>query len=436
MDSSVDSSVDSSSLKMVDHVACLGCGCVCDDLQLAVQDGRIVRAERACVLAEPWLRSASTSAQAVAEIKGQPASLDEAIEEAANVLRSAHYPLIYGLSQSNTDGQRAAVRLAERLRAVIDSTASLCHAPSVVAQQQVGKVTCTLGEMRNRADLVVFWGSDPVQTHPRHWERYSVQAKGRFHPQGRQDRFVVVADTSRTSSADQADLFIPIEPGKHFEALLTLRAMVREVATGTGDDYGAPRPLLAELAGRMKLSRWGAMFFGVNLARGDSGHCNVQALLQLVTDLNAYGRWAAMRMRVQGNVVGADSVLLWQTGYPFSVNLARGYPRYNPGEFSVQGLLERQEPDACLLVGSETLGWLPPAALEHLHRIPTVVLDPASQQSPLSPRVRFRVGVPGIHFGGTAYRMDGVPIPLRAVLPTSFPSVTEVLDQIARKVGW
>lgn len=426
--------MDTSALKMVDNVACLGCGCVCDDLRLTVQDDRIVQAERACVLAEPWLLSGGTSAEAVAEIKGQSVSLNEAIEEAAVVLRSAEYPLIYGLSQSSTEGQRAAVRLAERLGAVIDSTASLCHAPSVVAQQQVGKATCTLGEMRNRADLIVFWGSDPVLTHPRHWDRYSVHATGRFHPQGRQDRFVVVADTSRTSSADQADLFIPIEPGKHFEALFTLRALVREAATGPSDDYGAPLPLLVELARRMKLSRWGAMFFGVNLARGDSGHCNVQALLKLVTDLNAHGRWAAMRMRVQGNVVGADSVLLWQTGYPFSVNLARGYPRYNPGEFSVQEVLERQEADTCLLVGSETLSWLSPAALTHLHRIPTVVLDPASRQSSLSPMVRFRVGVAGIHFGGTAYRMDGVPIPLRTVLPTSFPSVTDVLDEISRKV--
>jgi formylmethanofuran dehydrogenase subunit B len=44
---------------------------------------------------------------------------------------------------------------------------------------------------------------------------------------------------------------------------------------------------------------------------------DVQALLQLLTDLNGPGRrWYAIRMRVQGNVVGADSVLLWQTGYP------------------------------------------------------------------------------------------------------------------------
>ena len=41
-----------------------------------------------------------------------------------------------------------------------------------MALQQVGESTCTLGEVRNRADLVIVWGSDPVVTHPRHLERY------------------------------------------------------------------------------------------------------------------------------------------------------------------------------------------------------------------------------------------------------------------------
>jgi hypothetical protein len=40
-------------LRVVENVACTGCGCVCDDLRLTVRGERIVRAERACVLAEP-----------------------------------------------------------------------------------------------------------------------------------------------------------------------------------------------------------------------------------------------------------------------------------------------------------------------------------------------------------------------------------------------
>jgi len=49
------------------------------------------------------------------------------------------------------------------------------------------------------------------------------------------------------------------------------------------------------------------------------GNRNVEALLRLVTDLNEYTRFYARRMRVGGDGSGADSVLCWPTGFPFSV---------------------------------------------------------------------------------------------------------------------
>jgi len=416
-------------VRIVENFACTGCGCVCDDLRLTVSNERITRAERACSLAEPWLLSQNERTPPVVEIDGRSVSLAEGVRRAADILQQARFPLIYGLARTNTEGQRAAVSLAASLGATIDTSASLCHAPSVMAQQQVGKVTCTLGEIRNRADVVVFWGSDPAQTHPRHWERYSVHPAGRWTPDGRSNRFVAVVDTSRTASAADADLFVSVGATQHFEALVSLRAMLRGHAV---DNHEWPG--LAELAQRMKSARCGVLFFGVGLARGEAGEFNVQALLQLVTELNETKRWYAMRMRVQGNVVGADSVMLWQTGYPFAVNMARGYPRYNPGEFSVQGLLEREEADACLILGTETLNWLSASALRSLQRIPTIVIDPPEAECELAPTVRFRSATPGIHLGGTVYRMDGVPVSLRPVLPTHYPSDEAILGAIVRAV--
>ena len=419
---------------VIDNVACTACGCVCDDLRLTLAGGRIVEAQNACPIAEPWLLAQNSHDEPAAEIDGQAASAGEALDLCADVLRAADYPFVYGLSQSTTEGQRASIALAERLGGVIDTSASVCHAPSVMAQQEVGKITCTLGEIRNRADFVVFWGSDPVVTHPRHGERYSVDPSGRFIARGRADRFIAVADVAHTASAAQADLFLPIEPGRHFEALYALRALLLGAIAEPGALCGAPAERLTELAQRIQRARWGVFFFGVELARGDAGHHNVELLLRMVTELNRNARWTAMRMRVQGNVVGADSVLAWQTGYPFAVSLTRGYPRYNPGEFSVRGVLERKEADACVVVGSETLNWLPPAAIDHLRQIPTIILDPEGALAPIASKVRFRTGTAGVHESGTVYRMDGVPIPVKAVLPSRYPTAAQVLREIARRV--
>jgi formylmethanofuran dehydrogenase subunit B len=416
------------------RIACTVCGCVCDDLRITLEGGRIARAEGACRLAEPWFLSQDTLQPPVAHVEGQPASLQAALGRAANILRAARYPLIYGMSRSTTEGQRAAVALADRIGATIDTTASLCHAPSVMALQEAGESTCSLGEVKNRADLVIFWGSNPVESHPRHFERYAVLPQGQFVPQGRQGRTVVVADVRPTASAEAADLFVPVEPGRDFEALWTLRSLVRGVPVEATTSTGAPLTLLTELAGRMKSCRFGIVFFGLGLSMTGLGHRSVEALLLLVRDLNDHTRFYARRMRVQGDVTGADSVLAWQTGYPFSVNLARGYPRYNPGEFSAQDVLERGEADACLLLGSEGVVRFSPAAVAHLRRIPTITLDYPTVESAAPPTVRFTTAVYGVHRSGTAYRMDEIPVPLRAFLPTAYPTDLEVLEGVEKLI--
>jgi formylmethanofuran dehydrogenase subunit B len=67
--------------------------------------------------------------------------------------------------------------------------------------------------------------------------------------------------------------------------------------------------------------------------------------------------------------------------------------------------------------------------------IPTVVLDPPGVEAAVPATVRFRTATPGIHVAGTAYRMDGVPVPLRAVLPARYPSDQEILRDIQHHVS-
>jgi formylmethanofuran dehydrogenase subunit B len=418
----------------IDNVACTVCGCVCDDLRITVEGDRIAQAERACKLAEPFFLNQGERHPPIAEIDGREAALEDAVDRAAALLRESRSPLIYGLSRSDTAGQQAAIALADRLGATIDTTASLGHAPAILALQEAGESTCSLGEIRNRADLVIFWGSDPVESHPRHFERYSVDPIGEFLPGGRSDRTIVVVDVRPTASSAQADVFLQVEPGHDFEVLWALRGLLRGQMPETGASLGAPLDALQNLAERMKSCRCGIAFFGLGLSRTHLGHRSVEALLRLVTDLNDFTRFYARRMRVSSDVTGADSVLAWQTGYPFSVNLGRGFPRFNPGEYTGHDLLVRGEVDACLLVGSFGVRRFAASAVANLQRIPTIVLDPPTLASLTPPTVRITTAIPGVHLSGTAYRMDEVPIPLRSLLPAHYPSDAAVLNAIASRL--
>jgi formylmethanofuran dehydrogenase subunit B len=436
-------------MEMITDVACTVCGCVCDDLQFGVQDGKIESHSGACELAEPWFRNQSQAVRANAEIQGKPAEYDSAIAAAASILVRSKSPLIFGLSRSSTPGQRAAVHLADALGATIDTTASLCHAPSIMAVQAVGESTCTLGEIKNRADLVIFWGCNPAESHPRHAERYSVFPRGMFIPQGRSDRIVVmigsagdVEEWRLDRNGAKPDFVIPIERGRDFEAISVLRAIVRGVSLESPEVAaqmvnGDATLSLEELAKRLTACRCGVFFFGLGLTRTSeqplsesTSHMAVENLLRLTRELNAVTRFHARRMRIYGDVTGADNVLCWQTGYPFSVNLARGFPRYNPGEYSADELLARNEVDACLLVGSETMPQFSKAAQDSLGRIPVISLDYPASECLIPPQVRFTTAPYGLEAAGCAYRMDEIPIPLKALTPARYRTDEQVLKDL------
>src|SRR5262245_45716883 len=99
--------------QVTSDVTCTVCACLCDDLRMTSQAGRVVHAEGACGLAEPWFLRQGTAQPSVVEVDGTLVSLSEGIRRAAQFLNAAKAPLIYGLSRSGTEGQRAAVRLAD-----------------------------------------------------------------------------------------------------------------------------------------------------------------------------------------------------------------------------------------------------------------------------------------------------------------------------------
>ncbi len=423
---------------VVKNATCTFCGCVCDDMDLTVDldQKRITKAKNACVLGRSWFSEHTIEDRPRALIDGKEATTEEAVEEASRILVNAKFPIIYGLSDTTSEAQRQAVAIADYLKGNIDTTSSVCHGPSGMAFQGVGESTATLGEIKNRADLVIYWGANPAASHPRHFTRYSVTPKGMYIPKGRKDRTVVLIDVRKTKTLPVSDMFIQVKPGSDFEMLWALRALVkgRRLDASIEDKTGVPLATLEDLAERMKNCRYGVLFYGMGLTMTRGRHFNTTALFSLVTDLNEHTHFVTRPLRGHGNVTGADTVLSWQTGYPFGVNFNRGFPRFNPGEFTVVDLLVRGEADAALVIASDPASNFPRKAIEHLKKIPVVVLDPKSTETTEIARVVFTTSTYGINTGGTVYRMDDVPIPLRPAFESPYPGDFELLRAIKDRI--
>ncbi len=266
--------------------------------------------------------------------------------------------------------------------------------------------------------------------------------KGKFVPRGRKDRTMVLVDIRETKSVGAADIFLQIKPGKDFEVLTILRALVKNqpINESMVAETGLTLEQLQDLVERMKRAKFGVFFFGMGVSMTRGKHMNSAAILTLAAELNAYTKFVAMPMRGHGNVTGADVVMRWTTGYPFGINFSRGYPRYNPGEFSTIDLLVRGDCDAALILGADPGATMPQPCIDHLARIPTICLDPKVTHTSKLARVHITTAVTGISAPGTGYRMDEVPLPLKPPLKSPYPTDEEVIrrihEAVAEKPDW
>lgn len=247
---------------------------------------------------------------------------------------------------------------------------------------------------------------------------------------------MVVVDVRKTYSARVADYFIQIEPNRDYELLNALRCSIRGNVLEQETVAGVGREMVEELADMMLNCEFGVLFFGVGLAMSTGKLRNIDEAIALVNDLNSWTKFNIMPMRGHFNVTGADSVLSWQTGYPYAVDLSHGYPQYNPGDTSIVDILCRGDSDRVLIVGCDPLATFPAQIAERLSQLPLIVIDPHRTYTTEKAEIVIPSAPVGIEAYGTAHRMDGVPMMLSKLKdpPIGIRPDVEILQMMLERV--
>ena len=392
--------------RTIEHVTCLGCGCACDDITVVVERGRLTEAQQACALGAAWFGDGQVPDEI--RIRDRTGTMERAIAEAAKLLADAKRPLVYLAGDISCEVQRDAVAIADRLKGAIDSLASTA-APGVLAAQRRGRAGATLGEVRQRADFVVFWAVDPGARYPRFNARYAIDPVGLAAPAGRKSRRVIAVDVGEARGPTGADGRVAIPPDAEVDALGAMRANVQ------GRSVGANGPLAPAIAlvHEMTAARYVALVADAEPGPTPADPDRAEALIALAQVLNGPTRCALSMLRGGGNRAGADAVLTWQTGFPFAVDFGRGYPTYRPHAGAAERLAVG-EVDAALVIGAPAT--VPESVARGLGGVATVAIGPRASAAGWKPVVAVDTGMAGIHEGGTAFRMDDVPLPLRPAM--------------------
>ncbi len=219
---------------------------------------------------------------------------------------------------------------------------------------------------------------------------------------------------------------VPCEIPRLSEAFGVLRALLARRHLQAREAAGVPLAVWQQLAERLRAARYGVITWAAADLDFPHAELAVQAICELVKDLNRETRVTVLPLGGSDGDLTADSVQLWQTGFGSRTSYSRGYPEYDPYHLSAARLLESGEADVLVWVSSFDEARTPPTTA-----VPTVVLGRSGMAFAQQPSVFIPVGTPGLDHAGHLFRTDRVvALPLRRLRESALPSVAQAVAAI------
>ncbi len=363
-------------------------------------------------------------------VAGRPTTLEAAITAAAESLGQARAPLYAGLA-CDLEGMRAVLALAERTGGIVDHLHGDALTRNLLALQDSGWMMTTLAEVRNRADLIVFVGTD-ASAYPRFYERCVWNQPSLFGLDCAKRELVFIGATLDTRAGIAPDgrrpTQIRCEQRRLGEVIGALRALVAGQRLDADNVAGVKRRVLGRLVERLRAARYGVVVWAPAELAYPHAELTVEAVCALVRTLNETTRFGGLALGGDDGGATAINVCAWQTGYPIRVGFGPGYPVYEPTLHASARLLAGAAVDRVLWVAALSPRHQPPPT-----RVPLVVLGHPRLRLARRPAVFIPVATPGLDHAGQLFRCDAmVALPLTRLRASPLPAVATVVQAIHR----
>ncbi len=414
---------------------CTGCALLCDDIEAIVENNRIKGTQNTCRRGAARMKGCVN--RLAPSVNQKPADIESSIKKAVEILRNASSPMLFGWSNSTCEAQLKGIQLAKKMGAAIDDTSSFCQGILIEKVLQKKFRTCMLEDIRNKADVLVYWGSDAQDSEPRHLSRFSYFPRGEARQRGyEEDRIAIAIDVreSNTAKICKGHFYrIPLKGDR--ELILALM----DALSGKVPTLDAKKML--ELASILKKAEFGAIFVGIGLTYSIKDDFDI-----LVKLADMLPNFHIMPMVGHYNMRGFNEVLFKETGFVNRVKFDRKAVQYSPAEvldtpsrgvtlvhddrYSIVEALRNKSIDALLVIGSDPLSSLPRSVIPHLAAIPVICIDPCITLTSKIAGVTIPCALSGVESCGSAVRMDGKVVELTKILETGYLSDEEILTRL------
>lgn len=388
-------------------VVCTGCSCLCDDVEVEIDEGRVVKVKHACRIGAGIFLNCNVS-RAEPMVNGRPTDIDDAIEKAIELLKDSRKVAIYGLDNTTLEAQKIAIDLAEKIGAMIDNGSKFGRLVEMVLRNEIP--TTTLEDVKDYAYMIVYWGCDVHNSMPRHMSRYTYYPRGKKRQRGyEEDRFLVVVDVRKSHTAMLAKknaVFIETDDDRKL-----LKEFISALSGGV-----ASREVL-RVVKEAKKSEFNVIFGGEGLIGG------LKDLKDFAEFVKIFGYF--IPADYHPNSMGFFKTMFERTGRVDSYHFGEN------SDMSFENALINGKIDTVLIVADDPINSLPFDVAEKLTKMNTIVIDPKHSFTSKIADIVVPSAISGVECGGTMVRSDGVSVELKPVFKSEFDDA-KILKRIEK----
>lgn len=387
---------------------CPVCSCLCDDIEVVKSASNIESLSNACRRGTAYFLNFNVD-RLEPSIDGKKVEVGESISSAIALLKKSRKILIYGVANVDDEAQKAAFEIADKIPSILGDSSVFSLLVKKILEGRIK--TNTLDYVRDRVDTIIYWGSDPSNSHPRHLSRYTYYPRGKYRQRGwEEDRYLIGIDIRDTSTSKMFKKFLKIKLGEDLELIKALMASLSDKLPVTPLD----KKTILELASLLKKAKYGAIFAGFGLAQALNN--NFELFEQLLNKLNESGEFTVIPMLEAPNAFGFEK-LMYEKKIDSTLEL-------------LHGAILNSEIDLALIIKSDPVSELPYPLQKNLLKIPLIVIDSRRTLTSIKAKVTIPSATTSIEASCSLHRMDGVVVKGEKLFDSKAMSDAEVLRKL------
>ncbi|MEM2924373.1 MAG: hypothetical protein QXJ68_01620 [Methanocellales archaeon] len=387
---------------------CPVCSCLCDDIEVVKSANNIESLSNACRRGTAYFLNFNVD-RLEPSIDGKKVEVEESIKSAITLLKNSRKVLIYGLANVDDEAQKIAFEIADKIPSILGDSSVYSFLVKKILAREIK--TNTLDYVRDHADTIIYWGSDPSNSHPRHLSRYTYYPRGKYRQRGwEEDRYLIGIDVRDSSTSKMFKKFLKIKPSEDVDLIKALIISLSGKIPNTTLD----KKTILELTSQLKKAKHGVICAGFGLAQAI--YNNLELFKELLAKLNEIGEYIVIPMLEGANAFGFEKLMY---------------------EKKIDSTLEQlhrailnSEVDLALIIKSDPVSELPNPLQKALLKIPLIAIDSRRTLTSSKAKITIPSAAASIEFSCSLYRMDGVMVRGEKLLDSRAMSDAEVLRRL------